>query len=190
MPRLGHVCISLVFGVLPYLSAACADEPAAGRPPSAAEDAGPEKDVGNEAVGSYARVQAIFARSCAYERCHSGAIIGGALNLARGSDYAAALIGVPACEYERMARVEPGDPERSWLMVKLTAAVRPASDAYADYILFEPATNWDGTRRGCPDQTDDGTPLFGQRMPLTAPNMLPEEDLDAIRAWIAAGAQH
>jgi hypothetical protein len=135
-----------------------------------------------------AEVESILTRSCAYERCHSGALIGGALDLSRGRDYRAALVSVPACQYERMARVEPGDPERSWLMVKLTAEFRDRDDPYAYYIHFTPAPDWDPNERACRDQTDDGTPLFGQRMPLTAPNMLPAQELDTIAAWIASGA--
>jgi hypothetical protein len=136
----------------------------------------------------YTEVESILERSCAFERCHSGAIVGGALDLSRGSDYHAALVGIAACEYERMARVEPGDPDDSWLMVKLTADFRGPEDPYPFYIRFTPASDWDPMRRACRDQTDDGTPLFGQRMPLTAPNMLPERELAAIGAWIDAGA--
>ena len=110
--------------------------------------------------------------------------------LLRGSNHAAALVGVPACEYERMNRVEPFHPERSWMMVKLTAAFRDRDDPYAGYIYFDPEPDWDPNQRGCRDQTEDGTPLFGSRMPLTAPNMLPESELDTIRSWIAEGAPH
>lgn len=163
-------------------AAACATDSGAGDSDDAA--------VQDAASPLYAQVEAILARSCAFERCHSGAIVGGALDLSRGADYHAALVGIAACEYERMARVEPGDPEQSWLMVKLTAEFRPPEDPYPFYIRFMPAPGWDPTRRACRDQTEDGAPLFGQRMPLTAPNMLPELELDAIRAWIAAGAPH
>jgi hypothetical protein len=153
---------------------------------TAGTDAGADTGAGAEVP--YAQVEAIIRRSCAYERCHGGALIGAGLDLARGRDYRAALLDRPACEYERMALVEPGEPERSWLMVKLTAPYRGLDDPYALYIEFEPAADWDPSQRACPDQTDDGAPLFGQRMPLTAPNMLPDEDLAAIRSWIEAGA--
>jgi hypothetical protein len=100
------------------------------------------------------------------------------------------LVGVPACEYERMNRVEPFHPERSWMMVKLTAAFRDRDDPYAGYIYFEPEPGWDPNRRGCRDQTEDGSLLYGSRMPLTAPNMLPDDELETIRSWIAEGAPH
>ena len=89
-----------------------------------------------------------------------------------------------------MNRVEPYDPEHSWLIVKLTADFRPRGDPYENYIYFEPDPAWDPGQAGCRDQTEDGTALFGQRMPLTAPNMLPAEELAAVRDWIAAGAPH
>jgi hypothetical protein len=161
------------------LAAACGSE-------SLPQPFGSATDAGRPA--SYARVVDILQRSCSYVRCHDGPLIGGALRLAHDGDYAAVLIGVPACEYERMARVQPGDPEHSWLMVKLTAAYRSASDPYANYIEFAPEAGWDPERRGCKDRTDAGQPLFGQRMPLTAPNMLPEAELESIRQWILEGA--
>lgn len=139
---------------------------------------------------SYAAVVEILERSCAYVRCHAGTPVGGALSLLRGNDHAASLVGVPACEYERMNRIEPFQPERSWLMVKLTAAFRDRDDQYAGYIYFEPDPDWDPNQRGCRDQTEDGSPLYGSRMPLTAPNMLPESEIETIRSWIVEGAPH
>lgn len=172
-----------MLGVLPLL-AACASSDAA---PYAAPAADGGSDDGAPPA-SYAAVQQIIQRSCAYVRCHDGPILGGTLALRRHGDYASVLVGVTACEYERMPRVMPYDPEHSWIMVKLTTHFRPADDPYANYIEFEPEPDWDPNQRGCKDQTDDGTPLFGMRMPATAPNMLPDEDLAAIRAWILAGA--
>jgi hypothetical protein len=147
-----------------------------------------DSDSDSGASSPYRDVTAIIARSCAYERCHSGALIGAGLDLRKGSDYRAALLDRPSCEYPPMATVEPGDPEHSWLMVKLTAPFRDRDDPYAFYIRFTPDADWDPELRGCRDRTTDGSPLFGQRMPATAPNMLPAADLDRIREWIAAGA--
>jgi hypothetical protein len=156
---------------------------------SSQSEAGAPADAGVEPA-SYRAVREIFERSCAYNRCHSGVPIGGALPLAPGGDHASVLVGVPSCEYPPLERVKPGEPEQSWLMIKLTADVRPKSDPFADYILFEPEPGWDESQRGCRDRTPDGTPLFGQRMPLTAPNMLPDEELAVIREWIREGAPH
>ena len=175
-------CVQLLVAL--SLVCACGDDAS---PAALTEDAG--RDAGT-AAGSYPAVREIFARSCAYQRCHSGVPIGGALNLAEGSNYAEALVNVPACEYPELMRVKPGDPDRSWLLIKLTAKVRPKDDPLADYILFDPAPDWDASQRACRDQAPDATPLFGQRMPLTAPNLLPDDELAVIREWIREGAPH
>ena len=161
------------------------------------EDAGAvdasEVDAGAVDAGrpaSYLAVHDIFMRSCSYARCHSGSLVGGSLQFPLQGDYASALVDIPSCQYPDLPRVAPGDPERSWLMIKLTAQVRPKDDPLADYILFEPETGWDASKRGCRDEEPDGKPLFGQRMPLTAPNLLPDAELAAIREWIREGAPH
>jgi hypothetical protein len=173
MRRLGVVPLSV------WLLLACSESPDGAHAWAARAAPRPE---------SYAKVMDILQRSCAYVRCHDGPILGGNLRLSHDSDYAGVLIGVKACQYDRMARVEPHDPEHSWLMLKLTAAYRGPDDPYANYIEFTPDADWDAELRGCRDRTDDGQPLFGQRMPLTAPNMLPEDELTVIREWIEAGA--
>jgi len=137
---------------------------------------------------SYLAVSDILQRSCAYARCHEGQYIGAGLSLQRNTNFATALVGVPACQYERMQRVEPHHPERSWLMIKLTAPVRPTGDPYADFIQFEPDADWNPKGRPCPIDVEEGGPVFGMRMPLTSPNLLPPEDLETIRNWIAEGA--
>jgi hypothetical protein len=153
------------------------------------DDAGPI-DAGHADPKSYQAVREILAHGCTYERCHSGVPIGGNLDLTPGIDYAGSMVGVPSCEYPKYLRVAPGDPEHSWIMIKLTSQVRPRDDELADYILFEPEPGWDESKRICRDHARDGTPLFGQRMPLTAPNMLPQKDIEIIRDWIADGAPH
>jgi hypothetical protein len=146
-------------------------------------------DSGMDAPSARFRaVTAIIERSCAYQRCHAGEVVGGGLNLAPGVDYHAALVGRGACGYDGMKLVEPYHPGRSWLMVKLTAEARPLADPYATYIYFDPPAGWDPSKRGCVDQTDDGIPLFGQRMPATAPDLLPDDELAIFRGWIAEGA--
>ena len=156
--------------------------------PATTPDGGTSSSADDAGSASYQRVREIIARSCAYHRCHAGPVQGGGLNFAAGVDYRSQLVNVQSCGYDRMMEVEPFAPERSWLMVKLTADARPLDDPYATYIYFDPPADWDPTKRRCVDQTDDGKPLFGQRMPATAPNMLPPDELEAIRAWIAEGA--
>ena len=181
-------CVCALSALL--LAAACGSDPdarPAGASGSAAGAAGAPQPTAARPE-SYAKVADILQRSCSYVRCHDGPLIGGTLRLGQDGDYASVLLGVTACQYDRMKRVEPGDPEHSWLWVKLTAAFRGASDPYANYIEFTPEPGWDPEQRGCRDQTEDGVPLFGQRMPLTAPNMLPDDELQAIRRWIEQGA--
>lgn len=170
-------------------SSTAADASTEGRDaaPELPRDAGGEtEDAGHS--DSYKAVAAIVQSSCSYIRCHGGSVFGAALLFERDADFAKQLVNVPACQYDSMPRVTPFDPERSWLMIKLTANVRPRDDPYQDYIFFEPPPDWDPSKRSCRDETADGTPLFGQRMPATAPNMLSEADLQAFRSWILAGA--
>jgi hypothetical protein len=94
------------------------------------------------------------------------------------------LSGVAACEYDLLPRVDPGDPDGSWLMIKLTA------DFDADgAIQFTPAPDW------TPDPGDDcpryvkGELSFGSAMPLGPPSMrLSDDEIDLMRRWILAGA--
>ena len=195
MPCWLTTCRRLLAGASLLATIACegsGSQPMAADAGDASSRRGPDGQAGqdNQDAGGalYPRVRALFERSCAYERCHSGSIIGGALDLSRGRDYIASLVGVPACEYPAMSRIEPHSAQRSWLMVKLTAPFRRADDPYANYIEFSPEAGWDPAQRGCPDQTEDGQALFGQRMPLTAPNMLPDAELELLRAWIDRGA--
>ena len=146
------------------------------------------------ATASYAPVAEIFERSCAYIRCHDGPIVGGGLPFLRGVDNSAALF-LPACEYPPMKRVEPFEPDNSWLMIKLTADFRDRDDPYANFIYFEPRdSDFDPDARSIAcaggGRTDDGTILFGTRMPATAPNTLSDEEIETLRQWILDGAPH
>jgi mono/diheme cytochrome c family protein len=64
------------------------------------------------------------------------------------------LVNHPATENNTLDRVEPGAPERSYLILKL---------------------------RGDPS-------ISGDRMPQDGPPYLSNEQIDAIAAWIRAGA--
>lgn len=72
------------------------------------------------------------------------------------------LVDVPSTELPGWDRVEPGAPDRSWIMQKL-----------------------DGTQADFDDSCVGGS--CGDAMPLEPP-LLPREARDAIRAWIAGGA--
>ncbi|MET0384461.1 MAG: hypothetical protein ABW321_00810 [Polyangiales bacterium] len=154
-------------------------------------DAAPSGDAAAvEQPASYRAVSDIIQKSCAYPRCHDGAYVGGALSLPFGSNFATALVDVDACQYPKLKRVEPYHPERSWLMIKLTTEERPDGDPFAGFIAFEPDADWDPSTTRCPSVTGDAPAIFGTRMPATAPDMLPADEIEVIRSWIAEGAPY
>lgn len=144
-----------------------------------------EKNADGAAL--YAEVGAIITRSCARQVCHGFMVANAQMDLMMEAGFRAALVDVPACEYDRMARVKPGDPEHSWIMVKLDGAVRFRQ--YADFIDFEPDPDWHATNPSCASQFDDGSPWFGTRMPPANTTQPPSaQEIETIRTWIEAGA--
>lgn len=104
----------------------------------------------------------VFRVSCgtATSTCHSaeGAQLSGGMNL-EDDPYRALL--APANNQEGsvkgLQRVKPGDPEQSFLVIKLRT-------------------------------TSSADPRYGSGMPFLTPGSVCDDTLDAIRAWIAAGA--
>lgn len=123
-----------------------------GDPPAATPDAGPP---------GWAQVQAILAPRCSFATCHGG--IAGSLTLTGPGGYAA-LVGAPSFQVPRLARVTPGDPASSYLMVKLESRMSSVSECAA-------------APRTC-----------GVSMPQGEDALTPEL-LAVVRAWIAAGAR-
>lgn len=127
-------------------------------------------------------------KGCSFAACHAS---GGVGDLAAmfpfgeaiaAGDFRTALVNVPSCEYDVMDRVEPGDPDNSWLMVKLTQAyVMDGIDA--GRLIFTPDPTWSEA-----DKCNPAIPGFGKRMPDTSPFTLADGPLNAIRTWIAVGA--
>jgi hypothetical protein len=135
----------------------------------------------------YADVDAIITRSCARQVCHGFMVANAQLDLMTAAGFRAALVDVPACEYDRMPRVKPGDPEHSWIMIKLAGRVRFRQ--YADFVDFEPDPDWRANNPACAGQFDDGSPWFGTRMPPADTTRPPSaQEIETIRAWIEAGA--
>lgn len=131
--------------------------------------------------------------------CHGGARGNADLNFQRiadtTGDYTEVLVGVAACEYDFMPRVDPGNPDNSWLMVKLTG-----EHDSEGRLQFTPDPGWDPglTPRmdgsfppsQCP-LVEDGELSFGYVMPENQGGT--EQQLDArttqlFRDWILAGA--
>ena len=149
---------------------------------------------------TYENVLNVVDRSCGTDSrsCHGGARGNADLNfgllLDEGRPITEALVNVPACQYDLLDRIEPGDPDRSWLFIKLSAA----HDADGN-IEFTPDESWDpGIERRmdgtfppseCPN-VEDGELTFGQIMPENTgnPRPLPNREIELFREWILAGA--
>ena len=70
-------------------------------------------------TATFTRVQGeVFSPSCALSGCHAGAAPQAGMDLSAGTAYGA-IVGVPSTERPDLSRVEPGDPDRSYLVKKL-----------------------------------------------------------------------
>jgi hypothetical protein len=133
---------------------------------------------------TYENVRLIVARSCTFETsCHGGTGRGEAnMNLSAARDPMGDItpiwVGVPSCEYDLMPRVDPGNPDNSWILIKLDSVY----DADLN-VIFTPDPAWmPMSTRVCPGDGD-----FGARMPDTGPP-LPMREITMLREWIALGA--
>ncbi|MET0285463.1 MAG: hypothetical protein ABW352_13365, partial [Polyangiales bacterium] len=86
------------------------------------------------------------------------------------------LVDVPACEAPSLKLVEPGNPARSWLWIKLSGKT---SDSRG---TLQPQDAWGSPGTGC-----DGAG-FGTKMPQVGGNMWDPQDLATIESWIKGGA--
>jgi hypothetical protein len=106
----------------------------------------------------------ILQKSCAgFSVCHSARGAAAANRLDLSADPYAALVGVAAVNAkaasENMARVQPCDPDRSLLVIKLEL----------------------------PTTATDPNAGYGVHMPQSSPSLAPAQ-VQAIRDWIARGA--
>lgn len=140
---------------------------------------------GGDVRGTYEDVSVILGGpeqagigSCAASSCHGGDRARAELDFKEGPDLIAVLVDVPACENPAMVRVKPGDPDASWMWVKLTGPITDTNTGMLDYE-GTPATDCTGVVNG-----------FGTRMPFQAPfDGLPEDKLNLIKTWIEDGAK-
>jgi hypothetical protein len=89
------------------------------------------------ATATFATLQRrVFTASCATASCHGAGGAGG-LTLTAGASYAS-LVGVPAtnpvARDAGLLRVVPGDPDASFLLRKLQAALRPGEGAPMPFV--------------------------------------------------------
>ncbi len=147
-------------------------------------------------AGTYEEVAVVFNAACTFSSCHGG-MGGGAGNLnlmmPDGMPFTTRLVDVAACQYDALPLVDPGNPEGSYLWIKLTTP-----NGADGNITFTPAATWDpGIARGmdgrfppstCPLVSRDGEIVFGHRMPDGSTTGLSPARLDIIRAWIENGA--
>lgn len=99
----------------------------------------------------FAEIQStIFGPRCSH--CHSGAGAPQGLRLDAGNSYAL-LVNVASSEVPALLRINPGNPDASYLVQKIR-----------------------------------GNAAVGARMPADGPPYLPQDRIDLIRRWVAAGA--
>jgi len=103
----------------------------------------------------FGRVQQFFDKNCV--QCHP--TVNPSLDLRRGRSYAQ-IVGAPAVEAPGLVRVVAGDPDASFLYLKVN---------------------------GFPELGD--IPAVGTRMPPMAPR-LPESEIRVLRDWILQGAKN
>lgn len=82
-------------------------------PPTAPPDPDPEVSL-----TAFEAVQSIFARSCAFSGCHSGAAPKEGLDLSAGALHAN-TVRVPSAQVPSLYRVLPSRPDSSYLLLKL-----------------------------------------------------------------------
>lgn len=79
----------------------------------------PSEEPGGGTALSFAQIQAeVFTPSCAKSGCHDAATASGGMVLAAGRSYGE-IVNQSSTERSSLDRIEPGDPERSYLVKKL-----------------------------------------------------------------------
>ena len=80
---------------------------------------GPDGEGEGQSHGSYAwrRSAKYFAVSCAFSGCHSGGDPAAGLSLE--GDFAARIVGVASEQRSDLKLVDPGNPNKSYLLIKV-----------------------------------------------------------------------
>lgn len=77
----------------------------------------PGDDPPEESMFSQIQTE-IFNTNCALSGCHAGSNPQQGMDLSEGQAYAA-IVGVPSTERPELMRVEPGNPDDSYLLMKI-----------------------------------------------------------------------
>jgi len=105
-----NLAFALTVLALPALTAGCGTVKSPTEPPASS---------GGGPAFSFSRIQAeIFTPTCAKGGCHDAASASGGMVLAAGRAYGE-IVGRPSSENASLDRIEPGDPERSYMIKKL-----------------------------------------------------------------------
>jgi hypothetical protein len=122
------------------------------------------------APAPFSQVQEIFTRTCSTAACHGRGADGGGgsggLFLTDGTTSYRAMVNQPSDQVPRLRLVEPGHPERSYLVVKIEGSMRSLQPECA---------------------TSPGRNPCGVQMPQLAAPLSPSERT-LIRNWILSGA--
>ncbi len=84
----------------------------------AGEGTAPPDGDGNGEVSFSNDVQPIFTASCALSNCHAGASPRQGMNLSAGLAYDN-IVNVPSVDVPGLDRIEPGEPDSSYLVHKI-----------------------------------------------------------------------
>jgi hypothetical protein len=152
---------------------------------------------------TYENVEAVIRLSCAFSSsCHGGPGNGQSMlnfgrHLEAGEPFTLALMDGAsprmACQYDLMPLVDPGNPDNSWLVMKIDGMHTAGQVDFTPDASWDPGIEPDAMGRYpasiCPF-TEDGAITFGRTMPwsIGMPTPLPAEEIALIRAWIEAGA--
>ncbi len=115
--------------------------------PTAPDDPRPDPSA------TFTRVQGeVFATSCALAGCHAATAPASDLDLSAANAYAH-IVGVAAVQRPGLNRVQPGDPERSYLVKKMRGDADISGERMppgGPYLAAQVQLVTDWVRRGAP----------------------------------------
>jgi len=131
---------------------------------------GDDASDGSVGPGTHEQVATILgvggnATSCSISSCHGTDTAEAGLELTQGVNLHELLVGVPSCEAPSLNLVEAGDPDKSWLYLKVTgkAATKSCTPTGGNQCLTD-------------------------TMPQGGTVTLTQAEQDALRKWIQDGA--